>query len=386
MLDIPELILDKLNTLVLVADENGNVEYISDSVRQMLGFEPDQLTGNNWWKRTRFTEEEGILVKNKIRELLVHEGQQASSVFEHKLKTAYGGMKWIRWNTSFMEHNKIVGIGYDITEKKLVEQRLLESNRNLEQKNKDITDSLLYAQRLQAAILPDVNLLRRNFSGAFVLYEPKDIVSGDYYWFYETSDQLFLAAIDCTGHGVPGAMMSMVANSIFKEVFINQELTSPAEIMYALDKELFKALNGNGAEEIKNDGMDVALCAIDKKTLRLSYTGAFRPLFVCHNGEINEWRGSRFPLGFYSNTEKTFEEQQVQLHVGDTIYLSTDGYSDQFGGEQARKLNRKNFRELLLQASEMEINDQPSFLEYAHRNWKQDNEQTDDLLVIGLKI
>ncbi|MBA3683347.1 MAG: SpoIIE family protein phosphatase [Bacteroidetes bacterium] len=385
MQTISDLVLDKLNTLLVVVNNKGEVEYISNSAKTLLGFEPEQLLGNNWWIIPRQNIDEGQAIKEKILSMMLHDSYRVDQGFEHALKTSKGLVKWFKWSSAMMHEDKLIGIGIDITEKKRSEQRTLEINRTLTAKNKEITDSINYAQKIQQAILPSDTFLKTNFKDGFVLYLPKDIVSGDYYFFYENEETKYVAAIDCTGHGVPGAMMSVIANSLLKEVFYNKELKKPNEILYALDELLFDSLNKNNLDEIRYDGMDISLCAVNKKTNVLEFAGAMRPLFLVRNNELIEIKGSKYPLGYYF-AEKDFVLNTVQLQEGDRLYLTTDGYADQFGGNNNKKLNRKAFKELLLSLEGMDADEQNSFLDYALRNWKQDEEQTDDVLIIGFFI
>jgi PAS domain S-box-containing protein len=383
-LDLQEQILDKLNTLIVVLNNNGSIDYVSRSANQLLGYEPKQLLGHNWWEKTRFTKPEGVQIRNKVITLF-KEQRATVNTFEHLLKTAEGGQKWFNWNISALNDEQLIGIGYDITVKKQNEKKLIESNEKLLAQNKDITDSIFYAKRIQQSILQPSALLNEMFSGSFLLYKPKDIVSGDYYFFHKDERYSFVAAVDCTGHGVPGAMMSMVANSIFKEVFINREETCPALILRALDTELEKAINTHSGTTY-NDGMDIALVRIEHATNKLCFAGAFRPLVLLKDAEVVELKGSRYPIGLYSGVEKKFTNLEVQLQPGDCVYLFSDGYIDQFGGEHNKKLNRSNFRDLVKTISDMPMDEQEAFLEYAFNNWKQDHDQTDDVLVIGIKI
>ncbi len=383
-LDVQDQILDKLNTLVVVLTTDGRIDYVSRSAQQLLGYRSQDLLGNNWWEMTRSSKPEGEVVKRKILQAL-NIRQDSTQTFEHELRTAAGGRKWVRWNVSYLDDELLIGVGYDITDKKLNEKRLLESNRQLLQQNKDITDSIHYAQRIQQSILQTADVLERYFSESFLLYKPKDIVSGDYYWFYEDAQFRYVAAVDCTGHGVPGAMMSMVANSIFKEVFINQQQKEPSLILKALDTELEKAINRN-KDAAFSDGMDVALARIDKRTNELAFAGAFRSLLLVRRGEVLELKGSRYPIGFYSGVEKQFDTTHFSLQTEDCLYLYTDGFIDQFGGEKDKKLNKFHFKELLKTVHDMNMEEQEAFLEYAFNNWKQDQEQTDDVLVIGVRI
>ncbi len=383
-LDIQEQILEKLNALVVVLNNDGNAEYVSQSAGQLLGHNPSHLMGNKWWEVTRFSKPEGERTKNKILALL-KQSTNSTETFEHLFKTSYGGKKWIRWNVSYLNNEQIIGIGYDVTDKKLQEKQLLERNVKLQQQNKNIKDSIFYAQRIQQNSLQSKEYINAVFNKNFVLYKPKDIVSGDFYFFYQDNENKYAIAVDCTGHGVPGAMMSMVANSIIKEVLLNKKAKAVSQILYELDKELFKSINSYGAE-ISNDGMDVSIISVNKRTNRLHYAGALRPLIIVRKGQVIDIKGSRYPLGFYSDVDKLFDEHVILLEPDDCVYLFTDGFVDQFGGEKNKKLNRKNFHELILTSAEMPIEEQEAFLEYSLNNWKQEEEQTDDVLVIGIKV
>lgn len=384
MQTISDLVLDKLNTLLVIVNNKGEVEYVSNSSKALLGFEPEQLLGDNWWIVPRQSINEGNLVKEKILSIMLHDSYQVEQGFEHALKTSNGLIKWFKWSSTVMADEKLIGIGIDITEKKRSEQKTLEINRALTEKNKEITDSISYAKKIQEAILQNDSFLKTKFKDGFVLYQPKDIVSGDYYFFHENEDNKYVAVIDCTGHGVPGALMSVIANSLLKEVFFNKNITKPDDILYALDELLFDSLNKNN-QEIRYDGMDIALCAINKKTNELSFAGAMRPLFLVRENEMIEIKGSKFPLGYYFD-KKEFLLNTIQLQANDRIYLTTDGYADQFGGNNNKKLNRKAFKELLLSLNGMDGDEQNSFLDYSLKNWKQDEEQTDDVLVVGIFV
>jgi PAS domain S-box-containing protein len=383
-LDVQEQILNKLNSLVVVLNNDGSAAYVSKSAGQLLGYNPESLLGNNWWEATRFSKPEGIMIKNKILQLFRNKNMSVQT-FEHVFRTSYGGKKWIRWNVSYLNDEQLVGIGYDVTDQKTYEKQLEEKNKMLLEQNKEIRDSIYYAKRIQSSSLQNPEVLRSLFEESFLLYRPKDIVSGDYYWFYETEQFNYVAAVDCTGHGVPGAMMSMVANSIFKEVFLNKKISEPSQILYELDKELENAINGN-SQEISSDGMDIALVRIDRSSNELIFCGAFRSIIINGRNGLTEIRGSRYPIGFYSGVEKAFESVKVQLQKNDCVYLFSDGFIDQFGGELNKKLNKTNFKEMLRTAYEMPMQDQEAFLEYSFNNWKQDNDQTDDVLVIGFKV
>ena len=422
---VTDAILEKLNSLIVVVNQTGNVEYVSPSAKRILGFEPEQLMGEGWWNLTRNTIDD----RKSIIELTLQQLKQESLLEtvpqERLLKTATGGDRWILWNTSKGPLNTLVGIGHDITDRKKAELKLLEKNTELVQHNKDMLDSIQYASRIQEAILPDVQKIKNAFKDAFVLYQPKDVVSGDYYFFYQRGNKTFVAVVDCTGHGVPGALMSFIANGALKEVIIKKGVEDPSEILYALDEELFLALNKSKDGVVSLDGMDVAIGVFDFVEQTFAYAGAFRPVLVvrkappslpstdgeesqhvnhtysegCVGGssspsvdgrlggaELIEMTASRYPIGFYADVKKVFTTQTIDIQQGDSYYFFTDGYCDQFGGEKAKKFNRKQFKELLLSAQDMEMSEQESYLQYVIKNWRQDEPQTDDILVMGIKL
>lgn len=383
-LDVQDLILDKLNTLIVVLNNDGDIEFVSRSAQSILGYNPNELLGNNWWEATRFTKPEGEEVKAKLMKLFSSRSNTVQH-FEHLLKTSFGNQKWFSWNVSYLSDDKLVGIGMDITDKKQKEKELQEKSNRLHEQHKEITSSIRYAKRIQENILQSKEYVSKIFKEHFVYYKPKDLVSGDFYFFHEDETNKYAIAVDCTGHGVPGAMMSMVANSIIKEVLLNKKIKAPSQILYELDKELFKSINSYN-NEISNDGMDVAVVCVNKKTKRLHFAGAYRSLLIIRDENVIEFKANRYPLGFYSDVDKVFEEQVILLEEGDELFLFSDGYADQFGGEENRKFNKRNFKELLKTIADMPMDEQEGFLDYALNNWKQDQEQTDDVLVIGIKI
>ncbi|MBI5540494.1 MAG: SpoIIE family protein phosphatase [Bacteroidia bacterium] len=386
MEELSELILEKLNTLVIVVNDQGSVDYVSSSSLKILGFESKQLLGDAWWNLTRNSEEETEIVKNITRKMFSQcQKGLYPQPYERLLKTSSGKNKWILWNTTVGPSNTMVAIGYDITDRKTSEQKLLKANVSLAQHNAEMLESINYAKRIQQSILPAKCKIEQLFNGGFVLYKPKDIVSGDFYWFYEKPDAYYIAAIDCTGHGVPGALLSVLAHSLLKKVIEGSNLCEPAQILYELDLELHRELN-SGKEFMASDGMDISLCKILKDKSKAVFSGAFRPMIMIREGCITEFKGNRNPIGFYGGAEKLFEQTEIDLCANDTFYMFSDGYIDQFGGEKLKKLNRRRFKELLLTMETMDMSEQEAFLEYSINNWKQDCEQTDDIVVIGIRI
>jgi len=383
---VTDAILEKLNSLIVVVNPAGDVEYVSPSAKRILGFEPEQLVGEGWWNLTRDNVEDRQSIKALTLQQMKQEALLETAPQERLLRTANGSERWILWNTSKGPLNTLVGIGHDITDRKKAELKLLEKNSELVQHNKDMLDSIQYASRIQEAILPDVEKIKNAFKDAFVLYQPKDVVSGDYYFFYQRGNKAFVAAVDCTGHGVPGALMSFIANGALKEVIIKKGVEEPSEILYALDEELFLALNKSKDGVVSLDGMDVAIGVFDFVEQTFSYAGAFRPVLVVRDNELIEMEASRYPIGFYADVQKVFSTKTIDIKQNDAFYFFTDGYCDQFGGERKKKFNRKQFKELLLSAQDMEMSEQEAYLQYVLLNWRQEEPQVDDILVMGIKF
>ena len=386
-------ILEQLNTLILAVNQLGQIEFVSPSVKRLLGYEPETLLGEGWWNLTRKNREQRFINKSEVISLFNFQTKFKPLSFERVLTTSDGSEKWILWNVSINENQTLVGIGHDITKQKLFEKRLAEKNLELENAykdsklvNKDITDSIIYAKRIQSAIMPDEDGLKKYFPSSFIHFKPKDIVSGDLYWYHKKGNKIFVAAIDCTGHGVPGAIMSVIANSLIRDTIIKRGIEDPGDILHSIDEELLSVLSKENEHTITSDGMDIALAVFDFDTNMLGFSGAYRPLILLRENEIIEFKGSRYPIGFYESGNKKFDTIKIPFKKDDRFYLFTDGYIDQFGGEAKKKLNRKRFYDLLLNSQEMELEEQRSFLEYALNNWKQDEQQTDDILVIGLNV
>lgn len=266
----------------------------------------------------------------------------------------------------------------DKTKKVLEELRL---------RDKDITDSLNYAKRIQEAIMPPDEIINEILPKSFVYFKPKGIVSGDFFWIHEEGDDLFVTVVDCTGHGVPGALMSIVGFKLLVQAVNIKGLIKPAEILFEMNKGVRGTLRQTTDEDSVKDGMDVSLVKYNKKTRVVEYAGAFNPLYYVRNGEMNVLRGNRFPIGIFDGDQiKAFDNHEFQLEKGDTFYIFSDGYVDQFGGSLNKKFKYKPFREMLLQLSEYEFSEQKEKLHQRLVDWKGQNEQIDDICIIGFSL
>ncbi|MBC7861641.1 MAG: SpoIIE family protein phosphatase [Bacteroidia bacterium] len=258
--------------------------------------------------------------------------------------------------------------------------------RLLEEKNHEIIDSINYAKRIQQARLPKKEDIYSALSNSFVLFKPKDIVSGDFYYFHKKNALIFIASADCTGHGVPGALMSMVGSEKLEDAVSQTNDTSI--ILNILNKGIKTSLRQSEHTESTRDGMDIAICAINLESRIVKYAGANRPLWIIRNGAsiVEEIKATKAAIGGITEDKQKFDSHELQLMEGDTIYLFTDGFADQFGGLSGKKLMTKKFKEILLKIQGMQLNEQEQFLDGFIENWKAGTEQVDDILVIGLRL
>jgi len=250
----------------------------------------------------------------------------------------------------------------------------------------EIQSSIRYAQRIQKALLPIRSLLSKEFPEHCVFYRPKDIVSGDFYWFKSFGDVSIIAVADCTGHGVPGAFMNAIGNTILNQI-VNEELISrPDMVLQYLNLHLTKVFNQSDEDETINDGIEIALCSIDKSKQRLSFSSAKRPLYHYSNGLLTITKGSKHSVDGCSTCAKEFELKQLDYTSGDMIYLFSDGYADQFGGHSYRKMKIGAFRNTLTEIHDEPVALQEDMLRFQFNSWKGKHEQIDDVLVIGIRL
>ncbi len=257
----------------------------------------------------------------------------------------------------------------------------------IETKNKEITDSINYAKRIQQAILPPTDLIHSAFKDSFVLYQPKDVVSGDFYGFFRKDDHIIIAAADCTGHGVPGAFMSMIGNEQLSKIIIEKGITKPSDILNELHSGVRRALKQDNVSGESRDGMDIVLCKIYLNEKKLEYAGANRPLWILRNKELLETKADKQPIGgLETDNRKPFTNHEIKLEEKDCIYLFTDGYADQFGGDKGKKLMVKNFERHLVELHSESMLKQQALIHEKFSGWKGDHEQVDDVLVIGIRV
>ncbi len=287
---------------------------------------------------------------------------------------------------NLQEKERLITHQNELLEQQVVERtlKIVHQKEEIEIKNKEILDSIQYAKRLQEAILPPLKQIKNLFPESFLIYRPKDIVAGDFYWMEQVDDYIFIAAADCTGHGVPGALMSMLGISLLNQTVNEKKITDPAAILNHLHRSVITALKQS--ENATHDGMDIVLCRFDLQQKELQFAGANRPLWLMRNKELLEFKTDKMPVGGLQLERNDFILQSLQFKQGDSFYLFTDGYADQFGGESGKKFMTKKFRELVVSIDELDMAGRKNAIDHAFIEWKDNHEQVDDVLVIGLKF
>ena len=275
----------------------------------------------------------------------------------------------------------IITVSYSLTQNKKKNKIISNTLMQVEEKNQEIMDSIAYAKRIQTAILPPKKIVKEYLNNSFIYYQPKDIVAGDFYWLEHKDNKVLFAAADCTGHGVPGAMVSVICNNGLNRSVREYGLTDPGEILNKTREIVIQEFE-KSEEEVK-DGMDIALCSLEGNTLR--YAGAHNPLWIIRNQELIETKANKQPIGKFDNLEP-YTTHTLELQKGDSIYIFSDGYADQFGGEKGKKLKTANFKKLLFSIQDQPMDKQRKLIEEAFEKWKGNLEQLDDVCVIGVKI
>jgi PAS domain S-box-containing protein len=397
-----ESIIEQANDALLVVDiVDGKVHQCNPSACEMLGFTKEELESKSLFQL------QPASMLDKSSRLVADVWEKKGLIFRDiPFVTASGEEVPVECSAKvapFAGRPAIVIYARDIRERLKLENEI-KQQQIISENNKDITDSINYARRIQTAILPAENEIDACFEGHFILYKPKDIVSGDFYWFAtvtttksgatQQNNLALIAAVDCTGHGVPGAFMSLVGSTILNQTVTNPAINHPSDALNYLNAQLKKTLRQQIEESSIRDGMDMSLCAIDVENMNLEFAGANNPIYIIRNGELIELKGDKQPIGSDSDEiKKPFTNQIIDIQKGDAVYLLTDGYSDQFGGPKGKKLKYSRLKELLISISGKSMPDQKVILDNAIEEWKayrkadgEMYEQVDDILIIGIRI
>lgn len=354
-------------------------DYVSPNCNEMLGIDEDYFYSGKSTKAIVYPEDLPIVIEANVK---VDNGIAYDIEYRINYKDE---IRWIAEKSSpiFNEKGVLVrnsGICRDVTQRKRNEEALRIHG-------KELTDSILVAKTIQDAILISKETISKKFSDFFVLSRPKEIVSGDFYFFKETKKGMFIAVADCTGHGVPAGFMSMIGNAFLIEIISNNELISPADALNELRSVIIRSLHHNDPDAELKDGMDIALLYFDKKQTSVQFAGAFNPLYTIRDGVLLETEADHFPIGTQLGHElKPFKNHSHFVQKGDQIYIFSDGFADQLGGSQGRKFGKKKFKDLLITVSTKPMNEQEIMLAKAYEDWRKKTDQIDDMMVIGMKI
>lgn len=267
-----------------------------------------------------------------------------------------------------------------------LEKKVIERTNKIETQRKEITDSIQYASRIQNALLPPKEELDSLLPSYFILNKPRNIVSGDYYWLAQKDNQVVVGVADCTGHGVPGAFMSILGLAFLNEILGQTKILKANVILNQLRSHVKKSLRQTGKVDEARDGMEMALCVVDFNEKRLQYSGAFRPLYLIRKKVLIELKGDSMPIGIYNEEELSFKNEELSFNEDDIIYMFSDGYVDQLGGPDRKTYKSKKFKELLIDIHQKPLQEQKQLLEKEYETWKLDIEQIDDIMVMGIKF
>ncbi len=299
--------------------------------------------------------------------------------------------------TISLKNNFVRNIAYKFFQTKSREENfefetsIILKKKKESRKTDELNDSIIYAKRIQEGMMLKEKHLFRLFPNSFILFKPKDIVSGDFYWFTKIENKIIIAVADCTGHGIPGAFMSVLGISLMNQIVIEEKNSNVSSILQRLNHKLNKAFDYSNdfIEEERRpfDGMDIALCCIDYDSNFLTYSGALRPMYHISKNELMSIDGSHYPIGGMNlESNRRYESQSVNFSKGDKLYFCSDGYADQFGGSRDKKFMTRNFKNLLLKTSKLSMQTQQLELERKFNEWKSNYEQTDDVLVLGVSL
>jgi len=394
------LVASKTDNLIYIFKPNGELDWFNSSFSLIFGMSYEEYKLNEPKSMVDLSLNKNIrhVFNTCLREKTVVS-------YENKLNGENDETLWYHTTlTPILDKNEdvrlLIAIDTNITKLKQYEIEInrqrndaeeqknlaVQRKEELEERQIEITDSIRYAKRIQTAIMPKIKQIQRDFPASFVLFLPKDIVSGDFYWYHRIGDKYFIAAVDCTGHGVPGAFMSIIGNYLLNSIIIHNGIIDPAEILKQLNRKIKIAMKTDGRAQT-TDGMDISVAVIDKNEQMIEYAGALRPMYLFNQGDFIEIKGDKIPItsSIAGITISTFKTKTFEFKEGDIFYLFSDGIIDQFGGTKGKKFLTKRFKQLLFEINELPLPEQKELIKKAFDDWKGTNEQVDDILVMGVK-
>ncbi len=360
--------------------EHDSISYINPTIESYTGKSPKHFLN----KKVRESELDAVILDQWLAIVEQVNASQETVSSEMDFPTEMGKrIMQVNAIPEFDEQKNIESVlvvSHDITERKEIELEI-------QNKNKKINDSINYAKRIQNAILPNSRLIGKVLPDSFILYKPRDVVSGDFPWFVQIKNDIFIAAVDCTGHGVPGALLSLIGYFLLNDIVRSRKITEPGKILDLLDEGVTQTLRQDQDDSATKDGMDIALCRINTEARTVEYAGAHRPLYFMKGGVMDEVKGNKFPIGggIYKN-QTNFTTTKLELGKGDSFYFSSDGFPDQFGGPEVRKFGPKKTREIIERVHKNPMQEAAQVFDTEWEAWKGDHKQTDDVLLIGIKL
>jgi len=379
-LDVLSLVAREAHNGVMICNGDGTILFANHGIYRMLGYTLEDIKTVFGIRLQDFSHNPAIT--ESIKEMM----DKKHPVYYESLNTTREGKKlWVATTLTpiVKEHgeiDKIVVIDVDIHDNKL-------KSLKIEDQSIEIQKSINYARRIQEALLPDIEDITADLPDSFVLFKPKDVVSGDFYWFKEWNNSYVIAAIDCTGHGVPGAFMSVMAQNILSQMVSISVINRPGYILENLHETVRYSLKQHKTDSNSRDGMDVAMCKISKDKKTLEYAGAMRPLYHVRNGVLTEIKGDKHAIGGHQSEERRkFTTHTVPLEKGDCIYIFSDGYADQFGGPEGKKFMTKRMKDVLVSVSNRPAAEQKEFMNKTVEEWRGGLEQIDDILLVGIRF
>lgn len=372
------LIARETDNAIRVFDNKGNTTWINPCYTRLYGFTLDDLQADN----TLGLNSSVTNIDNIIKSW---DTEKISINFESEIINKWNVKLWIQttispvFDNATFEIKSLIAIDTNITSLKKTQQDVINMNE-------DITSSITYAKRIQEAMLPPFSTLTQHYPNSFKYYKPRSIVSGDFYWMTNQNNRIIVACADSTGHGVPGAFLSLIGISFLSKIVNERGIVQAAPILNRLRMNIIDHLHQSNSEMVAGDGMDMSLISIDKESYMLEFAGAMNPMYIIRDNNIIELKPDRMPIGFYDNEDRSFSASKVQLKPNDHLYMFTDGYYDQFGGDNGLKMKASRFKQILLQCCQLSANEQIDTLETEFNNWRGSSDQVDDILIIGIKI